>query len=71
MVLGLLKIILHFCLMEILVANVSKIIGSSKTTEKYAVEVIEDVSGLQGVYRLHGNGQYGGMYLVVVGLLQK
>lgn len=48
---------------DLLVANVSKIVGSSKISEKYAVEVIKDVSDLQGVYRLHGNGQYGGMYL--------
>lgn len=53
---------------DLLVANVSQVIGSSRITEKYAVEVIKDISDLQGVYRLHGSGQYTGMYIGIVAM---
>lgn len=53
---------------DLLVANVSQVIGSSRITEKYAVGVIKDVSDLQGVYRLHGSTN---IHTCILVLLQK
>ncbi|SFB84361.1 hypothetical protein SAMN02745150_01042 [Brevinema andersonii] len=38
------------------------------STEKYAVEIIEDVSPLEGLYRLHGSGSYGGKYVGITAI---
>lgn len=40
----------------------------STDAEKYAVEIIEDMSPLEGLYRLHGSGSYGGKYLGITAI---